>query len=192
MSGVAEMEWSRVIDEHAPAARVTAMGSNRYAVHLCGALAPGWAGSLAHELAERRVSIIRGWARRSAGPRWEAQFALHVLDGRVNPFVIDFLALARTSTAPRRLDVAPYVDDYRLARTDDELEVAIRAPDGVGLLDALLATFSFYSLCPHEMTIDTRGGVAHDLFRLQRIGGGLPSDVVIAALEGTLLDLAGR
>jgi hypothetical protein len=172
-------------------ARVIAVGSGRYVVHVCGALAQGWSGSLAQELAARRISIVRGWARRSLASRWEAQFLLQVLDRRMDPFQIDFLALARTATAPRRLDLGPRLDAYRLARTRHDLELTIRAPDGVGVLDALLATFAFYALYPHEMTIDTRGGLAHDMFRLQRVGGGLPSEVVTAALEGTLRGLSG-
>ena len=178
-------------DEHRPTARVVALGEQRYAIHFCGALAPGWTGSLARELAARRISVVRGWARRSHGSRWEAQFALHVLDPRVNPFHIDFLALARSAPATRRLELGPRLESYGLEHAQDGLEVTVRAPDGVGVLDGVLATFAFYSLFPHEMTIETRGGFAHDLFRLQRVGGGPPSDVVVAALEGTLRDLAG-
>ncbi|HET7754099.1 MAG TPA: hypothetical protein VFK85_09320 [Anaeromyxobacteraceae bacterium] len=190
MPVAAASEWVRNFDRQAPTARVTALGGTRYALQLGGALSPGWTGSLARELAARRISIVRGWARRSEGARWEAQLLLELLDARVNPFHIDFLALARTSSAPRRLDLGPRLQAYQLDRTDDAVELAIRAADGVGLLDALLASFAFYSLFPVEMTIETRGGVAHDFFRLQRTGGGPPSDVVVAALEGTLVDLA--
>jgi hypothetical protein len=173
----------------APTARVVAMGGRRYGVQLQGALGAGFAGSLARELALRRISVVRGWARRTQTRRWEARLTLDVLDPRVNPFHIDFLALARSATAPRRLEVPPRLEAYGLDRAREHLEVTIRAPDGVGVLDALLATFAFYSLFPREMTIETRGGVAHDLFRLQRAGGGLPSDVVVAALEATLRDV---
>jgi hypothetical protein len=186
----AETEWAGSFDEHTPTARIVALGGTRYAVHFCGTLAPGWTGSLARELAARRMSILRGWARRSSAKRWEAQFALQVLDARVNPFHVDFLALARSAAPPRRLDRGPRIETYQLARAADHVEVALRAADGVGLLDALLARFALYSLFPSEMTIDTRGGLAHDLFRLQRLDGGRPSEVVAAALEQTLRELA--
>jgi hypothetical protein len=192
MHAAAETERLEGGGDCTPSARVVALGEDRYAVHIHGVLAPGWAGSLARELAARRVSIVRGWARRGHAPRWEAQFTLQVLERDVNPFHIDFLALARCSVAPRRLDKRPRLDAYRIERTSHDVEVTVRAADTVGLLDALLATFAFYSLFPHEMTIDTRGGVAHDLIRLQRIGGGLPSEVVVAALEATLRELAGE
>lgn len=189
MRAAAEPEKLEGGGDHTPSTRVVALGADRYAVHIEGVLAPGWTGSLARELAARRISIVRGWARRGRAPRWEAQFTLQVLDREVNPFHIDFLALARCATAPRRLDKGPRLEAYRIERTSHDVEVTVRAPDTVGLLDALLATFAFYSLFPHEMTIDTRSGVAHDLIRLQRIGGGLPSEVVVAALEATLRDL---
>lgn len=176
----------------APHTRLFARGSQRYVLHLCGHLGPGWTGSLARELSVRRISIERAWARRIDASRWEGEFEFRALEASLNLFEIDFLRLARGSAEPRRRAAGPLLDAFDLERTADSVIVVLQARDGVGLLDGVLATFASHALFPHEMTIDTRGGVAHDLFRLRTSGGGAPSELVSAALEETLRALSGE
>ena len=178
----------------APAAgsQVVEAEGGRYQVRVQGALTVGWAGRLAASLAARRLNVVRGSGARRGGHLWEVEMLVEPLDRSVDPRALDFLALAQEGQAPDHLDEASVViDTFVLTRTATELLVDVEAVDALGFLDRLLRVFALYGLFPRELRLETRGRRVRDQFRLQGLGGQVPSLQVCEAVGLRLRALAG-
>jgi hypothetical protein len=174
------------------ASQVTEVEGGRYLVRVQGSLTTGWAGRLAASLASRRLNILRGSGARHGRHVWEVELLLERLDRTVEPHALDFLALAQEGQAPDHADDASVViDTFVLTRTATELVVDVEAVDALGFLDRLLRVFALYGLFPHELKVETRGQRVRDQFRLQGLGGLLPSLQVCEAVGLRLRALAG-
>jgi hypothetical protein len=163
----------------------------RYLVTVRGNLTTGWAGRLAASLAARRLNVVRGGGSRRAGHVWDVELLLEPLDRAVDPRALDYLALAQEGQAPDHADDASVViDTVVLTRTAAELVVDVEAVDTLGFLDRLLRVFALYGLFPRELKVETRGQRVRDQFRLQGLGGQLPSLQVCEAVGLRLRALA--
>jgi hypothetical protein len=160
-------------------------------LHLAGSFHAGWAGRLAGGLAARRVSVVRGWARR-AGTRWTAELELDVLDPQVDPAAIDCFELIRDRSAPATPPGDLLLQSYRLSPRPGGLEVTLGAVDAVGLLDRVLRTFAFFGLFPCELRLETRGAAVEGTFLLQALGQTEPRLQVIDGLDRRLASLLER
>ena len=162
-------------------------------VRLWGGFPTGWAGALCLGLSESGVAVVRGFARRTALRRWEAEFQL-LPPMRKRPLEdVDFLALAaglERSAAP----VAVTLDRFVVERDPGtgSLLVDLEGRDRIGFLGSLLDRFAALSLFPDEMSIETRHGVAADRFSLRAHGGRSPSEQAQAALLTALDELLER
>lgn len=174
------------------ASQVSEAEGGRYLVKVQGALTTGWAGRLAAALAVRRVNIVRGGGARRGGHVWDVELLLEPLDRTVDPRTLDYLHLAQEGQAPLHADEASVViDTFVLTRTAAELVVDVEAVDALGFLDRLLRVFALYGLFPRELRLETRGQRVRDQFRLQGLGGQLPSLQVCEAVGLRLRALAG-
>jgi hypothetical protein len=189
---VPELDAPCCASERRWACHVEERGRRKFRIHLSGSLHAGWAGRLAGGLARRGIGITRVIASRDADMTWQAEVDTEAVAFGIDLAGFDFLALTLAHAAPvtRAPDIP--IDRYALVRGADDVAVEIRAPDRVGLLDALLRVFARHGLFPRELRIETRGPVAVDLFRLQTLGGRLPSAAVVAELERRLGALARR
>jgi hypothetical protein len=174
------------------ACRVEERGRRKFRIHLSGSLHAGWSGRLAGGLARRGIGIVRVTAHRSAEMIWEAEVDVEAAGPGIDLAGFDFLAPTLAHAAPVVRAPGVPIDRFSLVRGADDVAVEIRAPDRVGLLDALLRVFASHGLFPRELRIDTRGAVAVDLFLLQTLGGRPPPATVVAALERRLEALARR
>jgi len=172
--------------------QVAEVTGGRFQVRVQGALTTGWAGRLAASLAARRLNVIRGGGSRRGGHVWDVDLLLEPLDRSVDPRALDYLALAQEGQAPDHLDEASVViDNFVLTRTASELVVDVEAVDALGFLDRILRVFALYGLFPRELKLETRGQQVKDQFRLQGLGGQLPSLQVCEAIGIRLRALAG-
>jgi hypothetical protein len=167
--------------------RLVPKGGSRCRLHLSGSLHFAWAGRLAAGLAARHVSIVRATARRGS-TRWTAEIDLDVLDGRVEPSALDFLALMRE---PRPVAGAERIriGKWRVTRTRRDVEVEIRGEDAVGLLASVLLVFAELGLFPRAMRVETAGAAVRDVFHLQDVRGEPPPGELVAALRARLEEL---
>ena len=173
-------------------ARVEEAEGGRFLVVVQGAFTTGWAGRLAAALAARRLNVVRGSGARRGGHVWDVELLLEPLDRSVDPRALDYLALAQEGQAPDHADDASVViDTFVLTRTATELVVDVEAVDALGFLDRLLRVFALYGLFPRELKVETRGQRVRDQFRLQGMGGHVPSLQVCEAVGIRLRALAG-
>ncbi len=177
----------REIAEKAPPPRATGAGSHTLRVE--SVLPPGWAGRVAAGLAARRISIVRGRARRQGPVFWVAELEIEPPPG-VQVEEIDLVALASAPERSAGSIMRVALTRFRLEERPGELVVEIRARDQVGLLGRLLGVFAMFALFPHEMEIDTRDGEAVDVFRLRALGDRAPPASLAVALRSMLERLA--
>lgn len=162
-------------------------------VRLWGGFPTGWAGALCLGLTEAGIAVVRGFARRTALRRWEAEFQLLPVGRKHRPEDVDFLALAaglERSQAPVEVTLRRFAVE-RDPRTGSLL-VELEGRDRIGFLGSLLDRFAALSLFPDEMTIETRHEIAADRFSLRALGGRAPSEQAQGALAGILEDLRER
>jgi hypothetical protein len=179
----------------APRARVLARGAGTYSLRLEGAFADGWCGRLSLGLSQRRLSVVRGFARRIDGGGWVSELHLHAQDGLADPRTMDVLALASAPAAtgppvPITLD-GYYVDGSPESGPYVFLEV--RGPDRVGFLGSLLERLRDVWLFPEQMSVETWAGQARDTFYLRpaRPGARLRSEEAARELALMLEPLRG-
>jgi hypothetical protein len=172
--------------------QVSEAEGGRFQVRVHGSLTTGWAGRLAAGLAARRLNVVRGSGARRAGHLWDVELLVEPLNRTTDPRTIDYLALAQEGQAPDHLDEASIViDTFVLTRTATDLVVDLEAVDALGFLDRLMRVFALYGLFPRELKLETRGQRVRDQFRLQGLGGQLPSLQVCEAVGLRLRALAG-
>ena len=173
-----------------PGFTLAAKRDGRYEVSLQGRFLPGWLGEFSAGLADHRLSILTGSARRISPSVWQACFELDASDAGTKPDHIDFLALASSRSAAN--GVAPALEAVRVVEEEDALLVEVNGADQIGFLAGLLKRFAFYSLFPVELEVATAAGQISDRIRLKGVGGTSPSAEAVEALRQGLQDLAGN
>lgn len=165
-----------------------------YELTLGGRFFPGWTGSLANGLAQHRINIVRGYARKLEALRWQARFELEPTASGESPVALDYLELSsRPLPARARVPIALTRHELRASAAHGGcIELAVEGPDQVGFLGALLKRFAFLALFPEEMSVDTHAGRVQDVFWLTGIGRTVPSDETRGALGRVLRRLEGR
>ncbi|CAH2030304.1 hypothetical protein [Trichlorobacter ammonificans] len=179
----------------APHATITLIKGSRYGLDLRGYLKPGWSGYLAGRLADEQISVLRGAGRKISAITWEARFELEMPPLLKVPERLDYCAMASTPPAVR--STLPWVRLERLSVKRDSahggsLLVELTGPDQLGFLASLLRVFSFYSLFPVEMEIETLGATASNRFWLKGIGSLTPTAEDQANLATALRKLSGN
>ena len=131
-------------------------------------------------LSAAEISVVRGFARRSAPRLWLAELTIEPR-GLVLPLALDFVALA----SARAVEGGPVVlFDYAISRSPSgALLLQVTGADRVGFLSSLLHALAGLTLFPEEMSVETRDGLAQDGLLLRGIGGGAPSAGAHQALE---------
>lgn len=177
----------------APHATISPIGGSRYSLDLRGYLKPGWSGYLAGRLADEKISILRGAGRKISAINWEARFELEMPPFLTMPERLDYCSMASIPPAVR--SAVPQVHLERVSVKRDSahggsLLVELAGPDRLGFLASLLRVFSFYSLFPVEMEIETLGSVASNRFWLKGIGSLTPTAEDQANLSTALHELS--
>jgi hypothetical protein len=154
-------------------------------LRLWGRFPSGWAGGLSLGLSERKLTIVRGFARKVVQGHWIAELELRPLPGAPDPGGIDFVELALSAPdpgprAPLRLH-SSFVD--RSPDRGGMLFLEVRGEDRVGFLGSLLEGLTAVSLSVEEMRIETQGGIAFDTFQLRGLAGLMPSEVTRLTLS---------
>ena len=173
-----------------PGFTLAAKRDGRYEVSLQGRFLPGWLGEFSAGLADHRLSILTGSARRISPSVWQACFELDASAAGMKLDHIDFLALASSRSAAK--GVAPALEAVRVVEEEDALLVEVNGADQIGFLAGLLKRFAFYSLFPVELEVATAGGQISDRIRLKGVGGTSPSAEAVDALRKGLQELAGK
>lgn len=167
---------------------ITPRGNGTHALELRGTFPPYWVGSLCARLAERRIDVVRGFARQVQPGEWQASFVLRALDPSIDLQLVDYRELALAKGAAL-ITVKPGIRAFQLEDRGDCLAVSIRAADEVGLLGRLLGVFLFQMLYASELQIETVGGEARDTFVLRGFAGKAPGPEARARLEARLRGL---
>ncbi len=173
-----------------PGFTLAAKRDGRYEVSLQGRFLPGWLGEFSAGLADHRLSILTGSARRISPSVWQACFELDASAAGTKPDHIDFLALASSRSAAK--GATPALETVRVVEEKDALLVEVNGADQLGFLAGLLKRFAFYSLFPVELEVATAGGQISDRIRLKGVGGISPSAEAVDALRKGLQELAGN
>ncbi len=162
------------------------LGVRRYQLAMNGRFDPGWICALSHGLAERQINIMQVEAARDTGRNWNSLLNLDFRASGVEPDSVDYLALSRSSATVQALAEPLVLDDYQMERSNrcaGSLYLEASGPDRLGVLSALLNTFSLFSLFPAEILVETKGKRIFDRFWLKGMGGSAPSQEAVAALR---------
>ena len=165
------------------------LGMRRYQLTMGGRFDPGWICGLSHGLAQRRVNITKVEATRGAGRNWQSCLDLDFSAAVLAPDTIDYLALSKSNATVQALAEPIVLDDYQLERStkcEGSLYLEASGPDRLGVLSALLNTFSLFSLFPAEILVETKNKRIFDRFWLKGMGGSAPSQEAVAALRGRM------
>lgn len=166
-------------------AEITPWTQDLLHLRIWGRFPVGWAGALSIGLSQKRLTIVRGFARRVVHGHWVGELQLRSLPGAPPVEDTDFVELALVE--PERAARAPiHVYSYYIDRSPDRggmLFLEVRGEDRVGFLGSLLEGLSALSLTPEELRIETEGRIAFDRFQLRCSGGQLPSEETRLALS---------
>jgi hypothetical protein len=171
-----------------PECTVKRAASGRYDLKMSGKMPHGWVVNLTSGIAAAGISIEKGAAKKISPSVWEASFELRPVSFGVNPGALDYLQLCSRGMK-RGSAIVPTLDRFTLLEPDasrSALCVEITAVDQTGFLAGILDRFSFFSLFPEEMIIETSGGKIFDRFHLSAPGGMAPSAEVAAVLKRNL------
>lgn len=178
-----------------PSAALLPIERNRFALELRGYLKPGWSGRLATRLSDEGINVLRGVGRKVSAIDWDARFELLMPASIRNPERLNYLEMACAPFA-NRPSPGNLILSSRTLHEDDRhngsLRVEVGGPDRLGFLASLLRVFSFYSLFPVEMEIETVAATASNRFWLKGIGSLTPSAEDRANLQSALAELAAH
>jgi hypothetical protein len=166
--------------------RVEPLLEGGHRLHVRGKLPIDWVGNLASGLAQNGHSITHGKVFRE-GVGWHGHIALQSKRISIPPERLDYHRMVNSGS--NRMTGLVSIDSYVMRPTEEKggtLLLEIEGKDQHGFLGAFLSRLSFYSLFPVHIEIETIGGMIHDRFWLKGIGGVRPTEVVVAALRGTL------
>lgn len=157
----------------------------RQQVRVWGRFLPGWLSGFTAGLADQKIGIVRGAAKKTSPSIWFAGFEIDA--PAESAARIDYLALTQKRAAPRA-PTAIRLEGFHMDLEEENgaLYVEVRGEDQVGFLDALLRRFALFSLFPAELVVETVGGRVFDRLWLKGIGGLSPSAATIGTLRSEL------
>lgn len=161
---------------------VTPLPSGRHELKLWGKFPPRWLANLTGALSAQQISVQGGYANKLSPTVWQGTFELIPASGQGLPAHLDYYELAQHSAATPPTTVLS-LDRILIEKRADAVFVEVRGADSVGFLMSLLKLFTFHSLYPAEVSIDTPQGHVLDRFWLKGLGGSTPSDELCAALR---------
>ena len=167
---------------------LTLLADGRFSLALSGKFQPRWLANLTSNLAANDINILHGKAEKVTPVLWEGVFELEPTTTTALSRHDDFVAMTvnekHTPKSP-----AVRLDDFALQHCKGGLRADISGPDSLGFLVALFNRFTFFSLFPTRVQIDTPGGTIRDSFWLRGIGGTVPSEECRLALNDELAKL---
>jgi hypothetical protein len=161
---------------------VTLLPGGHHELKLWGKFPPRWLANLTAALSARQISVQRGSANKLSPTVWQGTFELLPAAGQSLPADLDYYQLAQHDAATSAT-AALVLDKILVEKRDDAIFVEVRGADSVGFLMSMLKLFTFYSLYPAEVSIDTPQGRVLDRFWLKGLGGSTPTDEVCAGLR---------
>jgi len=170
-----------------PCFRVEHQADGSYRLHVRGKLPIDWIANLASGLSRNGLGISRGKVFKEGAMGWHGHIILESTPFSAGPERLDYPGLVRMEAPRSGSPIA--IRNFELRPTEDKggaLYLEIRGEDQFGFLGAFLGRLSFYSLFPVHMEIETVGTRIHDRFWLSGVGGGRPTDAVVAALGRAL------
>lgn len=160
----------------------TRLPSGRHELKLWGKFPPRWLANLTAALSARQINVQCGSANKLSPTVWQGTFELIPAAGQTLPAHLDYYQLAQHD------DLAPppaviILDKVLVEKRADAIFVEVRGADSVGFLMSMLKLFTFYSLYPAEVSIDTPQGRVLDRFWLKGLGGSTPTDELCTGLR---------
>jgi hypothetical protein len=160
-------------------------GPGEATLQLDGVFMPGFVGSLAAGLAERGISIARGFAEANAFGEWEAELGLECTNDGEWPTPPELVRYADRD-----------VRDYSAARVElssgsasrvpdhgGSLLVIVEGADQLGFLASVLNRLAQVALYPVEIAVSTTAGRAADRFWLRAPGNREPRPDALHAVS---------
>ena len=166
---------------------ITRKPSGLFDLKVWGRFPPNWIANLSTGLANNRISINSGTAKKIK-TLWQAEFELAAGCTTINLNHIDFLDFAKNCTDTESPDTIS-LSEFSLGNpneNDGALYLELKAADQIGFLSSLLSRMAFYSLFPDAMIIETIDGRIYDRFWIKGVGGNVPSETATATLKHEL------
>lgn len=167
---------------------LTPLGGARHELKLWGKLPPRWLANLTSGLSSRGLNVERGYANKISPTVWQGTFEL--ASSGPFPASLEFSAMAQEAQAGTEASIR--LDSFSVRPQGEALYVEVCGEDTVGFLMTLLKLFSFYSLYPAEVSIDTPAGRVHDRFWLKGLAGATPSAEVCDTLQAELAKFVAK
>lgn len=161
---------------------ITPLPNGRHELKLWGKFPPRWLANLTGALSARQISVQCGYANKLSPTVWQGTFELVPTAGQGLPVHLDYNELAQHDN-PTPSAAAIILDRFLAEKRSDAIFVEVRGADSVGFLMSMLKLFTFYSLYPAEVSIDTPQGRVLDRFWLQGLGGSTPIDELCTGLR---------
>jgi hypothetical protein len=176
---------ARRLIKGAPHVTVEHHGPEEATLHLDGVFMPGFVGSLAAGLAERGVSIARGFAEANVFGEWEAELDLMGTRDRAWPTPTELVRYAdrdvrdcSTTRVELSSGSASRVPDH-----GGSLLVIVEGEDQLGFLASVLNRLAQVALYPVEIAVSTTAGRAADRFWLRAPGHREPRPEALQAVS---------
>lgn len=167
---------------------LTPLANGIHELKLWGKMPPRWLANLTGGLSAQGLSVLRGYAHKLSPTVWQGTFEL-AAPGSF-PKQLDFMSMAQD--APALAGSARIrLDSVKVKPQEQALYVEVSGEDTVGFLMTLLKLFSYYSLYPAEVSIDTPHGRVHDRFWLKGLAGSEPTAEVCATVQAELAKFLG-
>lgn len=146
--------------------------SGKHKIKFHGNLPWGWAGSLAQGLANRRINILSGNAKRISMSQWIGEMTVESGGASASMFDMDFTAIIneRLDMSPQRLVLADF-SIRTCFKANGSVYVVVEGQDQLGFLAGVLKKFTSCSLFPWEFSIKTENGYIADRFHLMGASG---------------------
>lgn len=165
---------------------VSTLSASSSRVRLEGYFKPAWMVGLCGGLSDRRVSIERAHATRTAEGGWHAELDV----SPPSELDLESLPYIELTDSERSTDEGTLVlESFQLTGSPDHggtLKLTFDAPDSLGLLGRVLGILAMMGLFPIELQIETRAGYAHDTLWLSGLGRAAPSPLAHQNLERML------
>jgi len=157
--------------------------SGKHKIEFYGNLHLGWAGSLAQGLANKRVNILSGYAKRVSMSQWIGEIIVES-DAAASVPAIDFKTIIN-----ERLDMTHQrlvLDNFSIRecfKANGSVYVEVKGQDQLGFLSGVLKKFISCCLFPWEFSIKTENGHISDSFHLMGTSGIHVSDQMMNMLK---------
>lgn len=159
---------------------LTQLPTGNHELKLWGKFPPRWLANLTGGLAAQGLGIERGHASKLSPTVWQGTIELRA--AAAFPHYLDFTAMAQDSFISGG-DARIRLDSFTVTPQEKGLYVELCGEDTAGFLMTILKLFTFFSLYPVEVSIDTPRGRVHDRFWLKGMGGTEPTAEVRSTLQ---------